>query len=317
MNNSRAQVIVAECPTADITLDFQRVTLDALPRIAPYLRMSTSRTCDYSTGGIAMWVDYFNYEYAIAADTLFIKGLDESDRSHEAFAVPLGALPLADAIDVLRRYCASRNQTLVLSAVPEEYLPALTMLGATDIRRLDAWSDYLYSADELASLQGHIFNKKRNHVNRFLTDNPDAALEEITTDNIPEILAFIDSIDVCGKADVAMAEFEREQTRAVFASWPRYGFEGAALRAGGRIVAFTAGEIIGDTLILHIEKMNHEVAGAGETINKMFAERIVAQNPSVKYINREDDAGDPGLRRAKESYHPVRLLSKYDLTMPL
>lgn len=317
LNNARPQVMVAERTADNIDLEFHRVTLDVLPLILPYLRRSASRTCDYSAGGIMMWVDYFNYEYAIAADTLFIKGLDENDRSREAFAVPLGSLPLTDAIDVLARYCSGRRQPLVLSAVPEEYIPALTMLGAADIRRLDSWADYLYNAADLASLEGHVFNKKRNHVNRFLADNPDAVLEDITEENIPEILDFIDRIDITGKADIAMAEYEREQTRAVFAAWPRYHFVGAALRASGRIVAFTAGEIIGDTLILHIEKMNHEVAGAGEAINKFFAAHILAENSEIRYINREDDAGDPGLRRAKESYHPVRLLAKYDLTIPV
>ena len=262
-----------------------------------------------------MWVDYFNYEYAIAADTLFIKGLDESDRSREAFAVPIGALPLSAAVEALRRYCGIRGTVPVLSAVPEEYIPAFTMLGATDIRRLDSWADYLYDAESLATLQGHAFNKKRNHVNRFLADNPDAVLTDISTTDIPEILAFIDAIDITAKADIAMAEYERKQTRAVFEQWNRFPFFGAVLRASGRIVAFTAAEVIGDTLIIHIEKMDHNVAGAGESINKMFAARTLEVFPEVRYINREDDAGDPGLRRAKESYHPCRLLHKYDLTL--
>lgn len=76
---------------------------------------------------------------------------------------------------------------------------------------------------------------------------------------------------------------------------------------------FTAAEIIGDTLIIHIEKMDHEVAGAGETINKLFAAEMLHRHPQLRYINREDDAGDPGLRYAKESYHPLRLLRKFNV----
>ena len=70
------------------------------------------------------------------------------------------------------------------------------------------------------------------------------------------------------------------------------------------IVAFTLGEVIGDTLYVHIEKMNHLVNGAGETVNKLFAELMTGHHPEVRYINREEDVGDPGLRHAKESYHP-------------
>ena len=65
--------------------------------------------------------------------------------------------------------------------------------------------------------------------------------------------------------------------------------------------------------MIHIEKMNHEVAGAGETINKLFAAEMLHRHPGLRYINREDDAGDPGLRYAKESYHPLRLLRKFNV----
>ena len=80
-------------------------------------------------------------------------------------------------------------------------------------------------------------------------------------------------------------------------------------------MAFTAGETVGDTLILHIEKMRHDISGAGEAINKLFAERMLSAHPEIVYINREDDSGDPGLRYAKESYHPEFKLRKYNVLM--
>ena len=84
---------------------------------------------------------------------------------------------------------------------------------------------------------------------------------------------------------------------------------------GGKVVAFTVAEIIGDTLIVHIEKMNHDVSGAGESINKLFAAEMLMRYPGLKYINREDDAGDPGLRKAKQSYHPAAMLRKFNVTL--
>ena len=113
-----------------------------------------------------------------------------------------------------------------------------------------------------------------------------------------------------------MAEFEREQCMTVLRNFANYPFEGAVLRDGnGDIVAFTAGETVGDTLILHIEKMRHDISGAGEAINKLFAERMLSAHPEIVYINREDDSGDPGLRYAKESYHPEFKLRKYNVLM--
>ncbi len=72
----------------------------------------------------------------------------------------------------------------------------------------------------------------------------------------------------------------------------------------------TLGEVVGDTLYVHVEKMNHDVAGAGETINKLFAENMVSRYAGLRYINREEDMNDEGLRFAKESYHPVAILDK-------
>lgn len=113
----------------------------------------------------------------------------------------------------------------------------------------------------------------------------------------------------------ALADVEREQVMHVLDNLDDYGFEGAVLSTpADGIVAFTLGEVKGDTLYVHIEKMNHEVAGAGETVNKLFAAMMTERHPEVLYINREEDVGDPGLRHAKESYHPAEMLDKYNVT---
>ena len=89
--------------------------------------------------------------------------------------------------------------------------------------------------------------------------------------------------------------------------------EGGLLRVQGRVVAFTVGDLQGDTLHIHIEKADREVPGAYEMINKAFAADMTTRHPQLRFINREDDAGDPGLRQAKLSYHPLELLKKYNV----
>lgn len=295
-------------------LVFKPMTPDTIPAVRQILRDVEWRTCDYSVGGIYMWVDYFNYEYCIFDGTLFIRGLDERDRRRPAFAVPVGKMPLPEAVEMLRRYCLAQGCDLLFSAVPEAAVGTLLDCGATSVEPLDCWSDYLYSAAALAGLTGKAFNKKRNHVNRFMADNPGYVFEPLAAKNIPDAIAFFDSLVPGDSPDVAEAEYERQACRRILGNYEAYGFEGALLRDGkGRPVAFTAGEIIGDTLIVHIEKMDHAVAGAGETVNKLFADYICRRYPDVVYINREDDAGDPGLRRAKESYKPIALLTKYNV----
>ncbi len=114
----------------------------------------------------------------------------------------------------------------------------------------------------------------------------------------------------------ALADIEREQVMRVLDYYDAYGFTGVVLKVPGRgIVAFSVGEVIGDTLYVHIEKMAHDVAGAGETVNKLFASCMLGTVPHLRYINREEAVGDPGLRNAKESYHPCMLLGKYNVMM--
>ncbi len=93
-----------------------------------------------------------------------------------------------------------------------------------------------------------------------------------------------------------------------------YPFEGAALRLpGADIVAFAFGEVAGDTLVVHIEKIDHSVAGAGEVLCRDFAALMKSRHPQLLYENREDDAGDPGLRQAKQALCPCALLRKYNV----
>lgn len=307
--------IIRDCVTVaeDVEpLTFRPVDAAAIPVINRFLHQFHSRSCDFSLGGIYMWIDYFNYEYCVAADTLFIKGLSEDDSRMPSFSFPIGALNTADAVNAVRRYCRSQGIAPLFSAVPEDNIGALQALGPCTVTELTDWADYIYRAEDLASLTGKAYNKKRNHVNRFMADNPDWSLEPLRGRTLEDTRRFFaglraDSYDL-------MAEYERSQCADILLHYDRYPFVGAALRgSGGRVVAFTVGEVIGDTLILHIEKMDHDVAGAGESINKLFAAEMLGRYPGLKYINREDDAGDAGLRFAKQSYHPAALLKKYNL----
>lgn len=290
------------------------VTIDAIEDIRPFFEHSGSRCCDFTVGGLFMWIDLFEYEYCIYADTLFIKGLSEDDSGRIAFWLPIGKLSMAESVNLLRKYCAAENIPLLFTAVPDDRLHELTAVADCRISELPDWADYIYDAKALATLTGKAYNKKRNHVNRFEAENPGYKLEEIDESNVGDALRFFESLGIeSQKSNPEMAKYEWHRCADVLRNPDIYRFEGAILRQpDGRVAAFTMGERRGDTLVLHIEKIEHLVAGAGETINKLFAAHMLAKHPEIKYINREDDAGDPGLRYAKESYHPLFLLRKYN-----
>lgn len=298
-------------------LDFKRITPDSMPRIWEFLSREQGKTTDFSYGGMLMWVDYFHYEYAILQDTLFIKGRVESDISKKAFSLPIGELPLEKSVAILKEYCALQEIPLIFSAVPEYAIEEFRSLNPARIEELSDWADYLYSAEMLSTLRGKKMSKKRNHVNQFIAAYPDYKYEVLSADNVDEVMKFMDSIDAEGDA-TPMAVTERRLNRDML-QYVKAGDEnllGGVLRdANGNILAFTIGDIKCDTLFVHIEKALRSVPGGFEMINKVFAESICSAHPEIQFINREDDSGDEGLRYAKQSYHPVELLKKYNIVM--
>lgn len=297
-------------------LRFTPLTIASISTLRPYLEASPFRTCDYSIGGMVMWAGYFDYSYAIYRDTLFVKGVTEDDVTRPAFSLPVGALPLDESVRLLKEYCLTHDGLpLTFSAVPEEAVDQLRRLGAVKVTELGDWGDYVYNASDLANLSGKKLGKKRNHVNRFMTEHPDYVFEPLNADNLQAVKDFYRGAQL-DASKPALADVEREQVFGVLDNLDSYNFEGAVLSIPGLgVVAFTLGEVIGDTLYTHIEKMDHTVNGAGETINKLFAGMMSGRYPELVYINREEDTGDPGLRHAKESYHPAMILRKYNVTL--
>lgn len=298
-------------------LTFRPVTADALPLINSVLQSGSSRTCDYTIGGIFMWIGRFGYEYCVYDNTLFLKGLSESDLSLTAFSMPVGPLPLERCVALIREYCDENGLQPVFSAVPEDRIDYLMSVAGGALEELVDWADYIYDAHALASLSGKSYGKKRNHVNRFMSENPHYEFEPLTPALIPEVLLFHTGLHRDGETESSPEstdEYERNECTMILNHYNRYPFEGAVLRdESGEICAFTCGEVIGDTLYIHIEKMNHEIAGSGETINKLYAAYMTGRHPALRFINREEDCGDPGLRHAKESYNPLMRLRKYNL----
>lgn len=276
-----------------------------------------SRTCDFTIGGIFLWDDYFAYTRAINNGTLFIRGLCENDTTRHAFSLPVGDMSTADAIGLLRKHCIAAGIPLTLSAVPEVYLDELQRLGAYNIEEIPDWADYLYDLDSLATLSGKKLGKKRNHVNRFNADHPDASFLPLTPDLINPALDFVRSLEGNPeKSPAAMYELRmNERALRHFAEFP---FEGAVLTTpADGIVGLTIAEPMGDTLHVHIEKMRHDIAGAGETLTNRFAMMMKERHPQLIFENRQEDTGDPGLRQAKLTWQPIDRLRKFNLEIPL
>lgn len=297
----------------DSSLDFRDFSLDEINSITQLLLGAPARSCDFTIGGIYLWIDYLRYQRAIKDNTLFMKGMSELDLATPAFSLPIGDLPLHKSVNMLRDYAAAHGMPCRLTAVPEDVIPSLESMGGRVVAELNDWEDYLYEIIPMSTFAGKKMSKKRNHVNAFATAHPDHKFQPLTPDLLPAVKAFQESLEL-GDDKGTTAEVDRRMTLEVLDNMDAYAFEGAVLSTPDEgIVAFTLGEVRDDTLYVHIEKMRHDINGAGETVARDYAAMMLERYPELKYVNREDDAGDEGLRKAKLSYHPAQVLRKFDV----
>lgn len=174
-------------------------------------------------------------------------------------------------------------------------------------------ADYLYVASDLATLPGSRYQPKRNHVRRFKAGG-DWSFEAISEGNIPDCRVlfgeWLSERKADGSEDVDTISHETAAINLALDRFVESGLVGGILRRGARPVAFAIGERLSDeTAVVHFEKALPSVEGAFQTVNQEFAAHLASLG--FKYINREEDMGLGNLRKAKLSYHPLRLVRKY------
>lgn len=263
-----------------------------------------------------MWRDFFYTEYTIEEDILFfkVKYVD----GITAFTIPMGFSPeqVRRGLDLLCTYAEEHHRDVIFCmtsaedrTVIEEYF---SWKGFSVTCKSDRkWADYLYDAETFLGFKGKRLHGQRNHVNKFKSSYPDWSLREIRPEMLPDCIAFVDKIGSRSVKESPTAKEELRKTREVLEYYAEYGLLGACLFVGEKIVGLTAGEIIYDTMVVHIEKGDTDYDGVYQMLSSEFAARFVT--PDVKYINREDDSGDFSLRTSKLSYHPIRILEKFTI----
>ena len=294
-------------------ISFHTPTLEDKPWIDKALSQSGERGCEYTFANLFAWSEPYRQHVAqvegcLTAHMTGTIGL--------CYLYPVGGDEHA-ALLALQKDAEERGERFQLACISEEH-----------IKKLEQWFpgrfvfeadrdgfDYLYDIDRLCELTGKKLHGKRNHINRFLEEHPDWSFEEITAETLPECLAmderwYRENLGYDG--DETMQE-DGVALKKCMAHYDKMGLDGCLLRAGGKVVAFTMGEPMGaeDTYDVHFEKAFAEVQGAYPMVNREFARWVREHYPQVRYLNREDDMGVEGLRKAKESYYPDRMAEKY------
>lgn len=177
-------------------------------------------------------------------------------------------------------------------------------------------ADYVYAMEYLLTLAGRKFQSKRNHINSLKQTYPQTQYLPITAEIIPQCRAFLKSwykdYNQKNPGD-PFIDVEKAGLLEILDDFQYFKLKGGVLTIDNEVVALAIGEQLNDdTAVIHIEKAHASIRGAYPMINQQFVEN---EWQSMTYINREEDMGLEGLRKAKESYHPVKMIIKYQSTL--
>jgi len=292
-------------------IDFKEITLADKQWMQPLIQMSGYATQEYNFNFMYIWRRIFNYKAARAGDFLLLRA--EFPGWPPSYLFPPGSGDIKPVVEALIQHAGQEGGPLVFHVVLPEQVKLLETLfpdrfSVTPVN--EDYYDYVYDAQSMITLAGKKLHAKRNHINRFKQDNPDWRYEVITPEQIEEISRM--NVEWCRVNECESTRSGHEEAcvcRCALENYAALGMQGGLIRVGGKVVAFSLGEPLNhDTYLVHFEKAFSEVQGAYAIINQQFA---FHNCQDFLYINREDDSGQPGLRKAKESYRPVFKTEKY------
>ena len=291
-------------------LEFSKITIQNAAELKPYLDVQPFRSCDYTLGAVFQWRAYFKSAYAIVSGMLVLLATYPGEGG-VSFVFPVGNGDLNGALDAIELHAKETGMALRFCAVPEEGVAILqARYGERAVVSTHRdWADYLYNASDLIEFPGKKYHTQRNHLNRFLKDNPSAVFVPVTAETLPNAVAFLDEYEHHVPLDKVIEAEEMLRAKELLAHSLTLGQKAGYIDVAGTIVALSVGEVVGDTLYCHVEKARVDYAGSYQAIVSMFARYAVEAD--TLYINREDDSGEESLRYSKMAYRPIQLLDKF------
>ena len=287
---------------------FKLIKLEDRPIIHPIVSQIPYQLCNYNFVNMVIWGSMYSPAYCMIDQMLVIVS---QPKEKQYFNFPLGQGYAKPVIDKLIDYAKEKeipfkmiNITQEMKTVLETYYPdKLTFSLSRD------YSDYLYNTQDLLLLQGKKYQSKRNHINKF-KKLYNYQYKNMTVEDIPECIEMHKQwvLTHCKRGNIGL-ENETCATAKALQLFTKLELKGGVLRVDGNVVAFTLGHAINpSTFDVCIEKALSEYEGAYTMINQQFVEHQLTAYP---YVNREEDTGEEGLRKAKLSYYPVKLIDKY------
>lgn len=278
-------------------LNFRSVEIDDEALIKKYFNKNYF-LCEYCFVDMFIWRRAYNTQICEYNDFLYTKMTDDGV---DYFFAPFGTGNFKKAMEELFNYTNENNIPLNLISLPEEIkdLVEETFPNTFEFTLNENNMDYVYLSEKLAYLKGKKLHKKKNHVNKFLKEYEGRwSYEDLNEENIREFFSY--QVDWCESNNEFLGELCA--TSSALKNFKRLKLMGGIIRVDGKIAAITlASKPYDDTVIVHIEKADININGSYQIINQQFVEHNCLD---VKYVDREEDLGIEGLRKAKESYYP-------------
>ena len=272
--------------------------------------LSIERGCEYSFVNISVWG-----RQRVAFQDGYCVIFSQFDR-YSVYPFPVGQGDLKPVLDAM-------IQDAQMRGIPFR-LTGMSSLDCAEVERLYPGKfhfhtdrdnfDYVYAIDDLAELTGKRYQSKRNFANRFRSQHPNCEVLPLDESTVPAVLDMLDTWFAQRQELDPLADFhlERIALNRAFARRQELALEGLALMENGHCLAMTMGSFLtNNTFDIHFEKALDGIDGAYAFINQSFARYLREKCPALQYLNREDDMGIPGLRKAKLSYHPHHLVEKH------
>ena len=290
-------------------IDFQPLTLADRSRCEQYLLDGVERGCEYSFANLYLW------GRQRCAEVCGQLVLFSQFNRRTVYPFPAGSADKKRALDAIIADSRERDIPCRITGLNQENIAYIQQVYPGQFRfHCDRDSyDYVYDIHDLADLKGRKYQKKRNHFNRFRDAFPYYTVEPLSAQNISAVTEmaeawYEDRLREDPQGDYHM---ERAALKKALTHCEALGMEGLVLRDGENILAFTLGSRLSDnTYDIHFEKARQDIDGAYTVINCEFARYLRDRHPELAFLNREDDLGLEGLRKAKLSYYPHHLVEK-------
>ena len=294
---------------------FKDIDIDAKDKLQPYFDMVDYEACEYCFATLYMWQHLYKTGYYIGDGFAVLIGEYEGD----TFSIlPLCSKDkLPQVIDFVLNYFESIESKLYFRGITQEIVDDLKEYYPGRFEYIEERDlfDYVYDAESMRTLAGRKNQKKRNHINYFLKEYEGRfEYKLLDKDNFDECLDLVkqwaDNKEENNEYDEGMDD-ELIGIKKIFNNYDvlRSNVKIGGIYVDGKLEAFTIGELLNPNMaLIHIEKANPNIRGLYPFINQQF---LVNEFSDVEFVNREEDLGIPGLRKAKLSYHPIRFVEKY------